>query len=464
MFVSQTPSDPENPQAPGDAVGPAGNFGTGPSDPAAPVDDPAAVPAGNPAAKSTTAAASSPAEVRIPTRDWVRRRVLPLALAMVAGWIVTAIGVGEVEPLRPRPDLTAVRWAGVAIATVAFVTLAFVVGRRFRASEAPGQPPRWTPFIGVFVFAAVMPLVSVAYQNHWSSAVSSAGIHVVSIIGVLLIASGVTRRGGTSRHCPGCQYEYNFKPDDGPPRCPECGVRWNGRLVLGVVERSVPRIIAGTLVLLSPFMLMFLPWRAAIPISRVPTGALITYIRTVGASEWVSDELAARTLSPKEHDEVALAMIEQRTSDSFAATYATSWLVQERFRGRLSPEVEARIRAEDHGIRLSVPRSATVGEPFPLMLYAGRRMPLAFNRVEPVGLTVDGVQTPVNAGQLFHSQLGPNLTSAGQNPPIAKGVSNRLGRVEVVVTVSLEDVGFGRRVPGPPKTIRLTREIDILPK
>ncbi|MBX9737011.1 MAG: hypothetical protein K2X32_08795, partial [Phycisphaerales bacterium] len=324
--MSQTPSDPENPQAPGDAVGPAGNFGTGPSDPAAPVDDPAAVPTGNPAAKSTTAAASSPAEVRIPTRDWVRRRVLPLGLAMVAGWIVTAIGVGEVEPLRPRPDLTAVRWVGFAMVFAASILLSIVVGRRFRVKEGEGQPPRWMPFVGMIAFVIAMPLVPVAIHNRWSIFADNGFTHAVTFGGVLLIYSGLKRRVGTSRHCPGCDYEYNFKPDDAPPRCPECGVRWNGRLVVGVVERSVPRIVAGSLVLLFPFVMIVMPWRSVLPMGSVPTGALVAHIRVFGLTPLVADELAARKPSVSETDDIARVMIEELWAGDFQSSLANSWL------------------------------------------------------------------------------------------------------------------------------------------
>ncbi len=393
------------------------------------------------------------------------RRVLPLALAIVAGWVVTAIGVGEVEPLRPRPDLTAMRVAGPLIAFAASIALSIVVGRRFRVKEGEGHAPRWLPLIAMCFFFTALPLISVAFENRWSVAFDSVTTHALAFGGVFLIYSGVKRRVGTSRHCPGCDYEYNFNPDDGPPRCPECGERWTGRLVVGVVERSAPRIVAGSLVLLLPFVMLFVPWGAVLPMGSVPTAALVAHIRVFGLSLLVYNELEVRTLSPAEINEVAAVLVEARRADGYRSSLANTWLSKAPVATRLSPEIKGQLQAFDADVRLSIPWSGVVGEAFPVLLYKpGATRPLFFDRIDVVELLVDGEKMPLIVKQIDYWGLDPTRLANGFKRRFADGIAKRSGRVEVSVVISLQPPHYGTAAADPPRRVRLTREIDILPK
>jgi len=189
------------------------------------------------------------------------------------------------------------------------------------------------------------------------------------LAGFMLIASGLTRRVGDTKHCPGCEYEYRFTDDDAPIRCPECGQGWLGRLKTGRRVRSPRRIVAGVLVAVV-FSIAFQPifWLGSVA-RFLPTpvlGSIVYLLPETSGDGW--DELSSRKLSEGWTLTLAKRFLSYRATTGTHLYGGDNWFNAMNAGGSLAPDLVERYYRESFVAELAGPSTARVGEAFDVKL------------------------------------------------------------------------------------------------
>ncbi|MBX9735355.1 MAG: hypothetical protein K2X32_00375 [Phycisphaerales bacterium] len=423
-------------------------------------DDRAAAGVASPPS-SLTPGATGPVAPPVPLRRWLVSRVLPASGIVLLGLVLIMLSDHEHEPLRPRPDLHIMRYVGAAIVVLGWVGASIMCAWRLRRVTNGASRAIWIPVVLTTPMVMVVPIITVAIANDWSTFPVAALMIGTTTSGMGLILRGLTRRVGASRHCPKCEYQFDFSETAAPGLCPECATAWIGQLRVGAVRFSKPRIALGAALAALPLLVLVLPWGQLLMPASWPTTALVAHARVFKLTGWVYDELLSRPLTGPETDQVALMMLEARQSDRYARTLSSRWLQNARRFGLLSPELEAKVQQEPLDIRLSVPVSARAGRRIKLTLYSDDPFPVTFNAFNPISVTVDGVEVVEKEWTAYASQLHPYSIRRGEEAPLSAIAPQKLGTVSMTVKLSVPFLPFGGKAVGPPRIITLTRELEI---
>lgn len=262
---------------------------------------------------------------------------------------------------------TAWRSAGVvAYGCAAWLTLRTLLRR------APNTSPERMPLI----HAAIMVI---SMLNVFVTAIIAAPDTVRSVmfvwltmpvfmVGIVLIQVSWARRVGDSRHCPTCEYEFNYPRDeDAPIRCPECGGGWLGLLRKGRRQKSKKMMWWGTCICIAGVVLMILT-QPNFYLSRLsphlPTWMLSSVLFVAPQSPHTAwNQLTTRTLSPAETKRLAGVVIRDRRTTSWSSP-GTLWFETESVAGRIPSGLVEQYYRESVRADLSVPANVRAGEPF----------------------------------------------------------------------------------------------------
>jgi hypothetical protein len=187
---------------------------------------------------------------------------------------------------------------------------------------------------------------------------------IPATFGVTLAMGGWTRRIGPTRHCPDCEYEFNFEDHQAPTSCPECASRWLGRLKRGRRVRSRQLIACGvafavgSLVVLNPIFLM----TTIAP--RLPTPALcaLLYLRP-GAYYKCWEELQTRPLSPEWTARLAQRVLEYRPQHQWVRP-PSAWLETAIAAGQVPSDTASHYYGDGFQAALEAPATVKRGQDF----------------------------------------------------------------------------------------------------
>jgi hypothetical protein len=198
-------------------------------------------------------------------------------------------------------SVTAAVWRVLAIAGLCGLS-ALVYFRlvRMAGTTKPERMPyvhAAISFMGLATFYLVITVVG------WGTGISGGASYMWMlpvVVGMTLAVGGWGRRVGESLHCPKCEYEFAFKDEDAPVRCPECATPWLGQLRKGRRVRS-GRMIAWGVALAVLGMVVLQPVFWLGPLAKLlPTPILYAGLYMHPQSMYTTwDELASRPLGDR---------------------------------------------------------------------------------------------------------------------------------------------------------------------
>ncbi len=193
-----------------------------------------------------------------------------------------------------------------------------------------------------------------------------------AVIGVTIALGGFGRRVGESLHCPTCEYEFTFAPEDAPERCPECATPWLGQLKKGRRLRSARMMAVGAgLAIVGMVALQPIFWLA--PLAKVlPTPVLFAGLYVEPKSLYTAwDELAARPLAKPWIEIMARRVISSRNRDQWNSS-GSKWFDAVAAAGKMPANLTDEYFRESFRAKLIVPGSIRAGEPFRVKLRVSR--------------------------------------------------------------------------------------------
>ncbi|GAB4387053.1 MAG: hypothetical protein Kow0022_17990 [Phycisphaerales bacterium] len=285
----------------------------------------------------------------------------------------------------------------VSLNTIGFVAICPVLcGLAVRVIRRVGAQRGWDqPTVQLCVFAALMLVVTVSAFAAWGSGALLL-LHFawggLVPLGIGFVTHGLTRRVGEDLSCAQCNYAY----DEGLEICPECGAHWNerGGVRSGRLERSRAFVGVGAALLVMSVVLVIRPLGAQLLSPILPTRLLIA--QTSSAEFWSARgwaELAQRSLSPQQVQELADGLLTRRWAAGRLDSEPTAWLEQQIAAGALQDRIVERFFREMVVMHMRGPKAASVGEPVRVEVFVDdRSTPFAGigARIVFAGFSIDG--------------------------------------------------------------------------
>lgn len=267
-------------------------------------------------------------------------------------------------------------------------------------------PPRWIALgVPVAVWLSYLLVISTIIPTGSKLLAFLDALPMSLFMLALVLASTVRIRTGETRRCAACEYDLTGIDPNPEAKCPECGFRFAtpGGTVVGQPTWHVGRLALFCLLILPFLASVLLPFVSASSgqsvLSRVlPTNSLIAHVtnaRGFTLHQW--DILRARSLSPEQHERLALGLLTRTPLSLHAWSDESKWLIAEAAAGRLSGP--ARTAALGRFLSPSI-EPANPPAPTPVVIAADRRQAWGLADVFP--------------NWSFVAILGPVTDAAGQ--------------------------------------------------